>query len=196
MQFKILETELKHAGFFTLKELTVEHDKFAANGKQIIKRELIEKGDAVALLPYDPDNDAVVLIEQFRIGALSDQKSAWLTELIAGMIEPGETKEDVVRREAQEEAGCNFSHLRLIHEYYVSPSSMPEIISLYCAKTNSRGIAGIYGLAIEQEDIRVKVVELQQALAMMNSGEIRSATAIIALQWLQNNWQALKHEWS
>lgn len=168
---------------------------FAGGDSGSIRRELLEKGHAAAVLPYDPVTDSVVLIEQFRIGAIADRQSPWLIELIAGFMEPDEESEDVIRREAMEEAGCSFNEPQLISQYYVSPGSTPEMISLFCARIDSRGVGGIYGLKTEGEDIRVKVTAAQEAFSLVDNGVVRAATPIIALQWLKLNHERLKQQW-
>lgn len=149
-----------------------------------LTRELFERGHAVAVLPYDPQRDMVVLLEQFRIGALAMPGGPWLVEIVAGMIEPGEDVEAVARREAMEEAGAELGCLHFICDYLVSPGGTSERISLYCAEVDSRGLGGIHGLAEEHEDIRVEVVSFDTAWQLLQQGEINSASPIIALQWL------------
>ena len=73
----------------------------------MLVRELFERGHAAAVLPYDPVTDRVLMIEQFRIGALAAPGGPWLLEIVAGVIDPGEIPEEVVRRETVEETGCH-----------------------------------------------------------------------------------------
>ncbi len=196
LEFTIHKINKKYQGFFSLDEYEVSHSLFSGGESQIIKRELLKKGNAAAVLLFDPDKDNLVLIEQFRIGAIGDEHSAWMTELVAGFIEPGEKPADVIRREAIEEAGCSFEDPVLICNYYVNPASTSEIISLYCAKVDSTKASGVFGLKEEGEDIRVKVVSLQQAYEYIEQGIIKSATPIMALLWLQNNIEFLRKRWS
>ncbi len=172
--------------YFRLDEYSLSHDLYAGGHSPVFTREIFERGSAVAILPYDPKRRTVVLIEQFRVGAISE-KSPWLIECIAGIIEPNETEEEVARRESMEEAGCEIKQLHHITRYYVSPGGTTEQCTLYCGITDSEGVGGIHGLAHENEDIRVDVVEVDVALQWLQEGKIISSATIIALQWLALN---------
>lgn len=150
-------------------------------------RELFRRGNCVAVLLYDPNQDRVVLIEQFRIGAVLHSATPWLLEIVAGAIEAGETAEEVAYREAIEEAGCQIQALHLINEFYTTPGGASERISLFCGKVDARGIGGVKGLKTEDEDILVHTVSFDEAYALMTTGKIDSAIPIIALQWLALN---------
>ena len=103
----ILDKTVCYDGFFRIERYRLRHQLFRGGWSREITRELFERGHAAAVLPYDPLLDAVVLIEQFRIGALETPGDPWLLEIVAGVIDkPDETPEDVVRREAVEEANC------------------------------------------------------------------------------------------
>jgi ADP-ribose pyrophosphatase len=199
MKFEILKRETLAENFFTFYQYTLKHELFAGGWSEAINREMFQHGDAIALLLYDPDRDAVLMIEQFRIGAIHNEghkhQSPWLIELVAGIIETDEEELEVARREAMEEANVEFSDIEFVTKYYVSPSSMPESISLYCAKIDSRNQGGIYGLDHEDEDIRVHVIKTQDAYRMVDEGKINSATPILALLWLQHNETRLKQQW-
>lgn len=198
---KIIEIEKKEVpyhGFFQLQRYHLRHSLFAGGMSEIITREVLERGHAVAVLPYDPVRDEIVMVEQFRIGALqepSESKNAWLLEIIAGMIETGESATDVVHREAEEEAQCALSHLEKIHTFYVSPGGTSETTALFCGKTDTREIGDICGVQGEHEDIKVHVYSFTQAMSLLAQGKICSAAPIIALQWLQLNRERLRQEW-
>lgn len=195
MQFKVLNREQRYKGFFSIDALSLQHSLFAGGMSQVISREIIGKGGAAAILLYDPILRQLVLVEQFRVGAMEDKAGAWLTELVAGYIEPGEEAEQVVRREAIEEAGCEIGEIVFIGKYYVSPGSTSERMTLFCGKVDSSNVGGIYGLEEEGEDIRVKIVDVDQAIKMLQSGEINSATPWIAILWLQSNERMLQQKW-
>jgi len=196
MEYTIHNINIKYSGFFTLEEYELSHSLFAGGESPLIKRELLKKGDAAAVLLFDPKLNNLVLIEQFRIGAMKDKKSAWLIELVAGFIEKGELAEDVIRRDTLEEANCVFSDPLFISDYYANPASTSERIKLYCAKIDSSSVGGIYGLKEEGEDIRVKVVSVEEAFSLLADGSINAATPIIALLWLQLNIEELKQKWA
>lgn len=192
---EVLGRDIVYEGFFRIERLRLRHRLFAGGWSDEITRELFERGHAAAVLPYDPWRDAVVLIEQFRVGALDWPPGPWLLEIVAGMIEPGETAEDVVRREAEEEAGCHIDRLEPICEYHVSPGGTSERIRLFCGRVDSRGVGGLHGLPHEDEDIRVTVHGCEEALDLLDAGRLPSATPIIALQWLQRHRERLQRDW-
>lgn len=193
---EILDKTVCYDGFFRLERYRLRHRLFSGAWSRVLTRELFERGHAAAVLPYDPDRDAVVLVEQFRIGALEAPGSPWLLEIVAGIIEREETPEDVVRREAVEEANCQIQELIHIYDYFVSPGGTSERISLFCGKVDTASVGGLGGLAEEAEDIRVIVVPCAEAIAHMHAGKINSAAPIIALQWLQINHDQLRARWA
>lgn len=192
---EIIRKELCFHGFFRMERYTLRHRLFNGDWSQPITRELLERGHAAAILPYDPVKDQVVLIEQFRVGAMSIATGPWLLEIVAGIIETNEAAEEVVRREAVEEAGCNILDLVPLYDYLVSPGGTTERIALFCGKVDSTHMGGIYGKMEEGEDIKVHVMSLDSALALLSSGKIISASAIIALQWLALNREYLHKIW-
>lgn len=189
---ELLQRERAFDGFFKLDRLQLRHALFDGGWSELITRELFVRDDAVCVLPYDPGADAVLLIEQFRVGALDDQRSPWLLELVAGIVEPGETPADVAHREAGEEAGAKLLALEPICQYHVSPGGSKELIHLLCGLIDSRGLGGHFGLAHEGEDIRAMVVSREQAYQAVSDGIINNAATIMALQWLQLNYQRLQ----
>ena len=191
----IVQKERCFQGFFRMERYTIRHRLFNGDWSQPIIRELLERGHAAAVLPYDPIKDQVVLIEQFRVGAMSVSSGPWLLEIVAGIIEGNELPEEVVKREAVEEAGCDILDLVPLYDYLVSPGGTTERIALFCGKVDSTHIGGIYGKMEEGEDIKVHVMPLDSAIALLNSGKIISASAIIALQWLALNRNHLRKNW-
>ncbi|MBS3954257.1 MAG: NUDIX domain-containing protein [Methylomicrobium sp.] len=193
--FEILNTEVVYQGFFRLEKYRLKHVLYAGGWSEELDRELFRRGNCVAVLLYDPDRDAVVLIEQFRVGAILRPEPAWLLEIVAGAIEEGETPEEVAYRESREEAGCDVKDMILIKEFYTTPGGSSEWISLFCGRVDSRDIGGIHGLDHEQEDILVWAVSFDEAYALMDQGAINSGIPIIAIQWLALNRQNLRKTW-
>ena len=195
MKWSVIKKKLRYNGFFKLTEIQLQHDLFAGGQSPVLTRELIDRGHAVVVLPYDPVRDEIVLIEQFRIGAGDDETGPWLIEAIAGYKEPGESAEDVVHREALEEAGCMLSELELMYQCYSSPGGSSEQLQLFFARTDSSDLNGIHGLDEEGEDIKVHVVSSQQAFDWLDSGHIDSAMPIIALQWFRIHRERILKDW-
>lgn len=186
MKFEILDKQVPYRGFFQLEVYKLRHELYAGGWSGEIRREHLERGRAVAVLLHDPVSDKVLLVEQFRIGAIHDQQGPWMLEIVAGIVEKGEEDADVARREAAEEADCQVSEVEFILDYYPSAGSCSETISIYYAPVDLSGVApGIHGLATENEDIRTLLVSRDTALEWLRDGKIRSSMTIIALQWLQ-----------
>ncbi len=183
----VVERSVRFQGFFSVEKYRLRHSLFGGGMSEVMSRELFQRGRAVAVLPFDPVLNRVVLIEQFRIGAIHDPQGAWLTEIVAGMISDGEAPEDVAHREAVEESGCEVTALLPICSYYPSPGACSETIKLYCGKVDAGIAGGVHGLDYEHEDIRVLTVGLDEALAWLETGRINSAAPIISLQWLAAN---------
>lgn len=191
---KMVKKETIYQGFFRLDQYSFKHKLFAGGESEVVHREILERGDAVAVLPYDPKLNRVVLIEQIRIGAIRGEKSPWLLEIVAGMIDKGESKEQVAIREAREEAGLTVSKLIPMLNYLSSPGGTTERIYLYLALVDSENAGGIYGLADEQEDIKVQVLDFDYALAQLNAGVIDNAATVICMQWLALNKDKIDKE--
>lgn len=193
---QVLERVTCFSGFYKLERLRLRHRQFAGDMGPELNRELFVRHDAVCVLPYDPQRDCVVLIEQFRVGALSKSVNPWLLELVAGLIDKDEQPEEVARREALEEANLPLSSLWPITQYYPSPGGSSERVHLFIGRCDSEGAGGVYGLAEEGEDIRVHVWPLEDALDAVKDGRIDNAASIIALQWLVLNRVEVRGLWS
>lgn len=193
---EVVEREACFRGFYQLDRLHLRHRLFAGDMGKLISRELFVRHDAVCVLPYDPQRDCVVLIEQFRVGALDKSLNPWLIELVAGLIDKDEQPEEVARREAVEEAGLELAELWPLPQYYPSPGGSDERVHLYVGRCDSRGAGGVHGLEEEGEDIRVLVWSLDEALAALDDGRIDNAASIIALQWLALNRDKLRERWT
>ena len=119
----VLEQTVAFDGFFKVIRYRLRHRQFAGGMGAELVREVLERGHAVVVLPFDPMRDQVVLIEQFRIGALGVVADPWLVEPVAGIIEPGEPAPEVARREALEEAGLELMDLVPACSYFASPEA-------------------------------------------------------------------------
>jgi ADP-ribose pyrophosphatase len=192
MEFDISDAEVVkkencYNGFFKMDRYTVRHRLYDGSMSEEFTRELFERGHASAVLLYDPVKDAVVMIEQFRIGALAAGMDPWLYEVVAGINEPGEKPEDVVVRESLEEAGVSVENLRFVTRYLVSPGGTSETLYLYVGTVDSSKAGGVHGLADEHENIRVHVVPFKEALSMADDGRICNATALISIYYLASH---------
>ena len=182
-------------GFFRLERYTLRHKLFAGGWSEPMKREVFERGHAVVVLPYNAQTDELVLIEQFRVGAASSSASPWLLEVIAGMIEPGESAEQVAIREAEEEAGLTINELWPMLSYLSSPGGTTERIQLFLGRLKQPVQPGVFGLAEEHEDIKVHVLSRTDAMQLLAEQKIDNAASVIALQWLALNLNQVKQRW-
>ncbi|MBS3047379.1 ADP-ribose diphosphatase [Enterobacter mori] len=192
---EIIARETLYSGFFSMELYRFRHRLFNGEMSGEIKREIFERGHAAVLLPFDPVRDEVVLVEQIRIAAYDVSESPWLLEMVAGMIEEGESVEDVARREALEEAGLVVGRTKPVLSYLASPGGTSERLSIMVGEVDATTAEGIHGLADENEDIRVHVVSREQAYQWVEEGKIDNAASVIALQWLQLHYQTLRNEW-
>ena len=192
---EIINKEILYSGFFSMEKYCLQHNLYAGGWSAAINRELFVRGSCVAVLLYDPERDKVVLIEQFRAGAILQPDRAWLVEIVAGAIEEGETAIEVAYRESIEEAGCEIQELIVINEFYTTPGGASERITLFCGKIDSTKVGGIHGLDHEDEDIWVRSVDFDEAYRMVESNEIESAIPIIAIQWLALNKEKIRQKW-
>ncbi len=173
--------------YFQLDEYLVSHELFAGGSSREFTREIFERGSAVAVIPYDPIQQKIVFIEQFRIGAIEDDRGPWLTEIVGGIIEAGESAEAVAIRETLEETGCEVQQLVPAHHYYVSPGGSSETCTIFCGIVDAPREESVQGLPHENEDIRVFSVPLAEAMDWLSDGKINNSMTLIALQWLQVN---------
>jgi ADP-ribose pyrophosphatase len=194
---EVVKRSRKYQGFFALDEYQFRHKLYQGGYSKVLTREVFERGNAVALLPYDPKTDCIVLTEQFRPGALRSQTGPWQLELIAGMFSEHESPLTVAIREAKEEANLDIKpeKVKKVMNYLSSSGGMSECIHLYCASVDSTNVSGVYGLADEGEDILVHVVTRKEAEKLLEQGKIPNAATIIALQWLALNLEKLKASW-
>ena len=187
--------ESSFSGYFSVDTITLRHRLFAGGWSSPIRRELFQRGDAVGVLPWNPKADEVVLIEQFRVGAMRGSDSPWMLELIAGVVEPGESDAVVAHRESQEEAGCPLNRLEPIATFYPSAGACSEQIRLFIGETTGAVDGAIKGLDSEYEDILVHQMPRTEALAILDRGDINNGHTLIALQWLALHGERLRADW-
>lgn len=192
----VVERIFAFDGYFKILRYRLRHNLFKGGMGPLITREVFERGQAVAVLPYDPVSDHIILIEQFRPGALGVEEDPWLIETVAGIVEPGEAIEEVARRETREEAGLTFQDLQPIARYFVSPGGSTETVSLFIGCVRSAEAGGLFGLESEGEDIKVHVLDYEEAMDWLQQGRIRVATTIVALQWLALHRREIRDRWA
>lgn len=193
---EILGAEVGFARHLAVEIVRFRHRLFAGgwSGERVF--DVVRRGAAAAVLLYDPERDSVVLVEQFRIAALYGGRSPWQVEAVAGLIDSDESPEEVARREAKEEANLDpIGPLVPIQTMLPASGSYDEAVHLFCGRVDCRGAGGIYGLAAEQEDIRIVIKTLAEIETMLDAGEIDSAHTLITLYWLLRHRDRLRKEW-
>lgn len=192
---RILSTRRLYDGFFALDEVTLSFERFDGPMSAPVTRLLFERGDAVAVLPYDLRARSVVLVRQFRYPAWVREGPGWVWEAIAGMWDAGRSAEDTVRAEALEEAGYALGRLRPVMTFYPSPGACSERIHLYVAPITAAARVGPGGgLRASGEDTLVATFSLDEALAMAEDGRICDAKTIVAIQYVSRHWAELAAE--
>ncbi|MDX2144576.1 MAG: NUDIX domain-containing protein [Rhodospirillaceae bacterium] len=192
---EVLEKTTAFQGYFRIDRYTLRHARFDGGWTKPMTREVFERGHAAAVLPYDPSLGQFVLCQQFRIGAYAGHMPAWQVELVAGIIEDGESAEQVVIREGMEEAGLAITELIPISHYLVSPGGTTETLALYLGRVSASNAGGIFGLDSENEHIRVFTVDERELRRMLDSGEMTNAQILIASQWFFLNREHVISKW-
>ena len=192
----IVTEQTVYQGYFRLDRYSLKHRAFGGGWTEPMGREVFERGHAVSVLLYDPLRDEVALIEQFRAGAMAAGWNPWLIEVVAGIIDEGESTDEVARREVREEAGCEVLDLIKIADVIISPGASSETVRMYCARVDCGKLGGLHGLAHEGEDIRVFTVPADEAIAMVKDGRVNNSAAVMSLQWLALERDALRQTWA
>jgi ADP-ribose pyrophosphatase len=194
---EILECQTPFRGYLQIDAFRLRHRRFDGGWSPDHKREVMRRGQAVAVLLYDPARDAVVLIEQFRLPALLGGGSPWQLEVVAGMIDgDGETPQAVAARETREETGLDLIGEPLpIQRYLPSAGGSDENVHLYCGRVEADGAGGIHGLPEEHEEIRVVVKTLAEIEAMVDAGRIENGHTLVMLYWLLRHRDRVRGLW-
>ena len=191
----IQERETCYQGFFRMDRLRLRHGRYDGGWTPMLVREVMLRGLAVAVVPYDPVRDEVVLIEQFRPGALVAGEPAWMIEIVAGIAHEDEDPEDVARRESIEETGLAVDRLEPVARFMPSPGGSSEVVQVYVGRVDADGAGGYHGIEDEGEDIRVFRLPATEAFKMLDDGRIDTAITLIGLQWLARNRESLRARW-
>lgn len=192
---KVLASETAYQGFFTISKEVLSHRLFQGGWSEPLTREVFQRGDAVGVLPFDVERDELILVEQFRPGARRSGQSAWMLELVAGVVDAGESDEEVARREAKEEAACVIDRFEPIANYFPSAGACSEEVRLFCGRVRAHGAGSVMGLENEGENILVHAVPRAEALNLLAAGKINNGHTLIVLQWLALHGDALRNRW-
>lgn len=187
-KFKIIDKKNLYDGFFKMNEVTLKYRKYDGNWSNNIKRELFGGAQVAAVLPYDPVSKEIILIQQFRPGTISKDIDHYLDEIVAGIIDEGESPEIAAKRECLEETGCEVKKLIPIQGYFPAPGSSESFYHLFLGEVKSFKGSKIQGLENENEDIFVKCFKINEVRKKMEDGKILNGLTLIALQWFFLNF--------
>ncbi|SJZ49824.1 ADP-ribose pyrophosphatase [Enhydrobacter aerosaccus] len=193
---EVVRKEVAFQGYFKVIRYFFRHGLHQGGQSKVISREVFERGQAGAVLPYDPKRDEVVLIRQFRAGAFVAGHHPFTWETVAGMLEDGETAEAMVRREAVEEADLAITDVWPIQNMMLTPGACSEACRLFLGRADTTNAGGIFGLETEDENIFVKVLPFSEALAMVERNEVDNAVSVVALLWLALHREEVRERWS
>tara|TARA_B100000683_G_C12438278_1_gene534862 strand:- start:619 stop:1200 length:582 start_codon:yes stop_codon:yes gene_type:complete len=182
-KFEIINKKNIHNGFFKMNEYILKYKKYDGSWSKEVKREIFGGAMVSAVLPYDPVKREIVLIQQFRPGTIAKEFNNYLYEIVAGIIESGETAEDTAKRECLEETGCKIKKITPIQGYFPAPGSSESFYHLFLGEIDTFEGERVMGLESENEDILVRSYKLSDVKEMMEKGEILNGLTLIALQW-------------
>ena len=192
---EVLKKETLYKKFFRVDEYFFKYPRYDGTMSRTISREVMERGRSAGILLYDPDRDKLVFVEQLRVGVFVAGEYPWILECAAGIIDPGETPDQVVVREAKEEAGVTVTALEPIADYFASPGGISEKLYVFCGRVDAGHLPAYGGLDTEGEDIRVVVLSAAEVEQMLAEGKFNNALTIIAVQWFVLNKEKLRKKW-
>lgn len=191
---EVLSRTRSYSHFYALDDMQIRHEQFDGTMSEPLARAAFIAADAAVMLPYDPVRDRVLLVEQIRMGPLArGDTSVWQLEPIAGHIDPGETPEQTVHREAQEEAGLTVDTLEKVAEVYASPGNSTEFYYLFVGLGDLPDKdQGIGGLDTEGEDIRSHILSFDELMTLVDTLDAANAPLVMAAYWLAYNRTRLR----
>jgi nudix-type nucleoside diphosphatase (YffH/AdpP family) len=182
---KIVQTEILSDNWYILKKITYEY--FKQDGtKHTQRREVYDRGNGATIMLYNKDQKTVILTRQFRLPTyVNGNESGMLIEACAGMLDE-DNAEDCIKRETEEETGYKVTQVRKIFEAYMSPGAVTEIIHFFVAEyTSSMKVGEGGGVEGEEENIEVIEMDIDIAMKMIGSGEIKDGKTIMLLQYVK-----------
>jgi len=184
---KILDNKVLSDNWYILRKVTFEY-KLQDGTWQKQSREAYDRGNGATILLYNKSQRTIILTKQFRLPTfLNGNSTGILIEACAGLLDK-ENPEDCIRRETEEETGYKISDVKKIFELYMCPGSVTEILYFFVAEyTKDMKVTEGGGAEHEHENIEVLELPFEQAIRMMNDGEIRDAKTVILLQHLMLN---------
>jgi ADP-ribose pyrophosphatase len=183
LKYKIINKKNLYSGFFSLNKYEFIHEKHNGEWTSTVEREVFSGAHVSSLLPYDPIKKEIILIQQFRAGALSRYDENYLLEIVAGIVDEGENPEQTAIRECFEETGCEVKKIHPIQSYFPAPGSSESFYHIYLGEIQAFDGERIKGLEKENEDILVKSFKIDEVRQMLKEKKIMNGLTLVALQW-------------
>lgn len=182
-----------YVDYFGMEEIDLQHRQHDGTMGPVLRRASLMQGAAVAVLPYDPVRDLVLLVEQFRPPVyLIDDPEPWLWEAVAGMIDPGETPEQAAHREMMEEAGVKVDALEYAGGAYSSSGSSTGYLYFYVGLGDLTKTVDAGGVEAEGEDIRSRVLPYDEFIDMVDRHVFKDLQLLNLSHWLARNRDRLR----
>ena len=182
---KIIEEKLLYDNWYILKKITFDYQNSSGKWSRQ-SREAYDRGNGSTILLYNKAQNTVILTRQFRMPTyVNGNPTGMLIETCAGLLDK-DNAEDCIRRETEEETGYRVTDVQKVFEAYMSPGSVTEILYFFVAeyhknmKVNEGG-----GTEHENENIEVLEIPFEEALSMIQTGEIKDGKTIMLLQYAQ-----------
>ncbi|MHA8062200.1 GDP-mannose pyrophosphatase NudK [Aquirufa beregesia] len=182
---KITQSDVLSDNWYVLRKITYEYTN-ADGTVQVHQREAYDRGNGATILLYNREEGTVILTRQFRLPTyVNGNPDGMMIEACAGLLDQ-DNPEDCIRRETEEETGYKITEIQKVFEAYMSPGSVTEILYFFIAAySNSMKVSDGGGVEHEQENIEVLEIPIQQAMQMIESGEIKDAKTIMLLQYIR-----------
>jgi len=184
---KILKSEILSDNWYVLRKITYEYSK--KDGTVLTQsREAYDRGNGAVILLYNQAQKTVILTRQFRLPTfVNGNPSGMLIEACAGLLDK-DNAEDCIRRETEEETGYKITEVQKIFEAYMSPGSVTEILYFFIAAyAKEMKVAEGGGVEHEEENIEVLEIGINDAMKMIETGEIKDGKTIMLLQYIKLN---------
>jgi nudix-type nucleoside diphosphatase (YffH/AdpP family) len=190
---RILHQETLLDDFFRVDVATLQYERFDGSLSEPVRRLRLDRGDSVAALIVHTGTGCALLVEQFKYPVLGvGDGDGWIVEVVAGMVDHGETPEAAIRREVREEIGYELAHLERVSTFFVSPGGSSERVFLFYGEVSADDRTGPPGgITAEGENIAIREYRIPEALAAVERGEIVDAKTIISLYWLRQRQEHL-----
>ena len=187
--YSIIKKRNLYKGFFKLNEITLKHKKHNGQWTGVLKREVFSGAEVAAVLPYDPKNKKIILINQFRTGIIKQNINPMINEIVAGIVDKNETPLEAAKRECKEETGCFSKKIKKILSFFPAPGSSESYYHLYLGEVQSFEGSRITGQTQENEDILAKCYSIKEVRELINKNKIINGLSLIAIQWFLLNYK-------